>query len=814
MEIFAKIEAADVDLERERLRRLLEAMPDDKARVAYCVERATDDRDGPQALVTRFLHAQAALACHAREGVLSRSEVDRLVTLAHKLLQLARIKPSSSRLAFLYADLYETLALIHEGDGDRWGQIWEFQRAQLLSRKASRTGRDEQILTTARALFREGNGQVAGELVALAGRSEEPWLRSLRRLRGDSPGGESGWDEAWTAAVAARDPSRLFVIARREKGVKTRTPFIDLWLWTRAAAQTKLFEESGLPGLRQLRKNAEDEAFDAAAYAVAGVLEALYDAERPLDQRVAAAREILTLARKARTVERELLCLAALARWLVRFNQMDLAIATLARYRELARGASAGWSEDPFGVLADLSVATLAGRYRRSVPYAAESDFSKKQGERLLELGLLGAKVSSLMMKGALKSWFTEDGGKSQVKVETETEIANTVVNFLSRRKGALLKIGQVCSYFSGPIAQHVSEQAAVLQAEVAAMPPPLMRKVFQRELGKLPEEVFAAFDEQPFAAGSIGQVHRAVTKDGRQVAVKIRYENVREIIEIEFRTMRRGRAIFTRMLPLLNWDELLDEIRTHLLYETDYLREKAQIEFFRGHFGKDPDVYIPAVVPELSTAGVLTTELAAGRTFEEFVATATAEERDRAGETIARVLLTSNFGLGRFNADPQPGNFLFDDGRVIFIDFGCVKEFSPVYLEERQRANRAFFQRDLETMGDAYVKQGYVDDIRDIVIEDVWNFYKKVNAHALRNEPYQVEAGFGADVFRAFSLDNPHRAKLKVPVDSFFSSRIEFGLMSVLHRLGARINYHRIVMPLLFPGGDYPEPLDEDPAA
>ncbi len=817
----AKIEAADVEAERLAIQAIVAELPDAGERLRYCLGRVFEEKVGAQGLVTRFLFAQLALSLHARHDLLSRAETAKLVAMAHRLLQLARIKPTSSRLAFLYADLYEALAEVHGAEGDRWAQIWDYQKAQLLSRKAPRRQRSEQIMTTAAGLFREGKGKVAHELVQQTS-GEGPWLASLFRLRGEYATARvrqpnaTPWDLAWTDAMEKRDPAVLFGLYRRERGVKTELPVVDLWLWSRAVAQTKAMDESGLPSVRQLRRGGVGkDRSDEAVFAAATAIEALYDSERPLEQRVDGSREILALAAKTATIERELLCLAALCRWLFRFNQMDLAICVLARYRDLAQGASGGVTDDPFGALTDLAVATLAGRYRRSeITLADERDFIVKQAPRILEIGKLATRISSLMMKGALKSWFKDTDSRDHLKVQTETEIAQTIVAFLTRRKGAFLKLGQICSYFDGPIARHVTEQYTVLRAEVAAMPPPMMRRVFQQELGKTPEEAFASFDELPFAAGSIGQVHRAVTKSGRRVAVKIRYENVRELIEVQLKTIRLGRVVFLRTLPALNWDEIMDEISKHLLAETDYEREREHMEFFAAHFGDDPDVVIPAVVPEFCSKGVLTTDFADGQSFEEFLAVASQEERDKAGETIARVLLTSNFALRRFNADPQPGNFLFEDGKVVFIDFGCVKVFDEGYFEQRRLCNIAFFRGDLDALGRAYMGQGYVENLDGVDLLHVRKMYAAVNAHALKDEPYRVIHGYGMNIFRAFSLENPHSAKFKLPADSFFSSRIEFGLMSVLHRLGARVNYRRILMPIFFPNGDAPAPLDEDSAA
>ena len=218
----------------------------------------------------------------------------------------------------------------------------------------------------------------------------------------------------------------------------------------------------------------------------------------------------------------------------------------------------------------------------------------------------------------------------------------------------------------------------------------------------------YARWDPQPIAAASIGQVHRAVTLGGQAVAVKVQYPGIAEMMEADLRNVGLLRRILRITAPAQDVDALLTELRDRVLEELDYRREAASQQRFAAYYRDHPTIHVPAVIGELSTRRVLTTELSDGTRFAE-LARWPQRERDLAAETIYRFVFRSLYEIGAFNGDPHPGNYLFHrGGRVTFLDFGLVKHFTATELGPLLQLNRdiciehdpEMFRRTLESAG------------------------------------------------------------------------------------------------------------------
>ena len=257
---------------------------------------------------------------------------------------------------------------------------------------------------------------------------------------------------------------------------------------------------------------------------------------------------------------------------------------------------------------------------------------------------------------------------------------AEDVAKELGEMKGVLMKVGQLVSFIAEGLPDEAQAALAALQADAAPMAPSLAAEVVRRELGDDPERVFRRWDDLPVAAASIGQVHRAETTDHREVAVKVQFPGVREAIEEDLDGAEVMYNVFSAMaLNGLDARGLVDELRARMREELDYRLEARNITEFAEHFAGHPWVRIPELVPELSHERVLTTEWIDGMSWDQFVAGASQETKQRAGEVIWRFGQHSIQRLGAFNGDPHPGNYRFHhDGSVTFLDFGLVKRWEP----------------------------------------------------------------------------------------------------------------------------------------
>src|SRR5580692_929598 len=210
-------------------------------------------------------------------------------------------------------------------------------------------------------------------------------------------------------------------------------------------------------------------------------------------------------------------------------------------------------------------------------------------------------------------------GEQRQVlRADLALQTADDVARTLGAMKGVMMKVGQMASYVDDGLSPAVRRTLARLQDSVPPMGPDLAATVVAEELGAAPERAFARWDPQPIAAASIGQVHRAVTLDGRAVAVKVQYPGIAETMAADLRNVALLRRILRITAPAQDVDALLTELRDRVLEELDYRREAANQQRFAAYYRDHPTICVPPIISELSTRRVLTTQLSDGAHFAE----------------------------------------------------------------------------------------------------------------------------------------------------------------------------------------------------
>jgi predicted unusual protein kinase regulating ubiquinone biosynthesis (AarF/ABC1/UbiB family) len=399
---------------------------------------------------------------------------------------------------------------------------------------------------------------------------------------------------------------------------------------------------------------------------------------------------------------------------------------------------------------------------------------------------------------------------------------AEDIVATLGQMKGAAMKIGQVLSTVDFDLVpeEHREEFKAKL-AELRDSSPQVpfadMRKVLEADLGGPIAEHFATFDEQAIAAASIGQVYRATTRDGRDVAVKVQYPGVAEAVETDLRNAGMLIPLVRRLAPGVDAKALLGELRDRIGEELDYeIEAQSQRRVhraFRGH----PFIVVPAVDTQLSTRRVLVTEFVAGRSFEAVKALGE-EERDRFAEICFRffygLLAREHIAAG----DPHPGNYLLaDDGRVCFLDFGLIRHVPQKYLAMEKELARAVMEHDAPTTHRLLGELGYLPDPTAFEAEKVlaqlqlageWYFVDGFR----RLDPEYVRAAIEA----GSSPRSPYFEQMRrqtVPPEALLLRRMEGLLFSVLGELRAGGNWNALALE--YTGGRPPStPLGEQEAA
>jgi predicted unusual protein kinase regulating ubiquinone biosynthesis (AarF/ABC1/UbiB family) len=269
-------------------------------------------------------------------------------------------------------------------------------------------------------------------------------------------------------------------------------------------------------------------------------------------------------------------------------------------------------------------------------------------------------------------------GGRSAelVAQEIQQRTADQVFRVLGELKGGAMKLGQALSIFEAALPPELAGPYRATLTKLQESAPPLpassVHRVLAADLGEDWRSEFGSFDDVPAAAASIGQVHRAVWKDGRQVAVKIQYPGAGRALISDFTQLARLGRLFGALMPGLDVKPLLDELRNRVAEELDYHLEAQSQQAFARAYAADPDIYVPPVVT--ATDHVLVSEWMEGTPLSKIISDGSKTERDRAGILLARFLFSGPARAGLLHADPHPGNFrLLADGRLGVLDFGAV---------------------------------------------------------------------------------------------------------------------------------------------
>jgi predicted unusual protein kinase regulating ubiquinone biosynthesis (AarF/ABC1/UbiB family) len=408
---------------------------------------------------------------------------------------------------------------------------------------------------------------------------------------------------------------------------------------------------------------------------------------------------------------------------------------------------------------------------------------------------------------------------RAELDAENQLRTAADVTAALGEMKGALMKIGQMVSYLDDGLPQPVRDALATLQQDAPGMAPELSAQVVREELGDDPERVFARWDPLPIAAASIGQVHRAEMRNGTSVAVKVQYPGVDDAIRADLVNTDFLFRSLGLLFPGLDPKPLVEELRARLVEELDYRIEAANQHMFADWYAGHPFIHVPRVIEELSTARVLTTELAEGERFED-VENWSQDERDMAAEAIFRFVFRSIYRLGAFNGDPHPGNYLFrPGGHVSFLDFGLVKRYTREEVDMFAGLIQAFvIDHDVATFRKSLEEHHVLRASDDLSDDDVKEYFGHFYEFVMNDRELAFTPEYASEtVRRMFDVSSPYARVAKqsnVPPAFVVTQRINLGLHAVLGRLRARRNWRRIAFELWpFVEGEASTPMGEKEA-
>jgi predicted unusual protein kinase regulating ubiquinone biosynthesis (AarF/ABC1/UbiB family) len=438
--------------------------------------------------------------------------------------------------------------------------------------------------------------------------------------------------------------------------------------------------------------------------------------------------------------------------------------------------------------------------YKRTRPSTTPSDgvTHTTAMARNLQVARTTAKVGAAYASHQARRATASPEKQAQLDAAFEIKTAEEVVSVLGNMKGALMKLGQMASFLDDGLPEVMRDALATLQADAPPMSSDLAAQVVEQELGAPPEAVFAEWDPKPMSAASIGQVHRAVTKDGAAVAVKVQYPGVADAIVADLDNSQMLFSLLRMLFPNLDPKPVVDELRARLTEEVDYRIEAKNQSDFHSWYAEHPFIHIPRVFADLSTERVLTTELATGSRFDEVASAWSNDEKQMAAETIHRFVFRSLWQFHAFNGDPHPGNYLFrPGGRVTFLDFGLVKRFTQQEMDDAQRMIQALvfeedtakYRRIVEELG--FLKPGA--PLTDDEVEEYFGYFYEMIRHG-GGERLITHEYAAAMIGKYFDPTGSRVQKYANMLPDFaILQRINLGLYAILARLEAKADWFRI---------------------
>ena len=295
---------------------------------------------------------------------------------------------------------------------------------------------------------------------------------------------------------------------------------------------------------------------------------------------------------------------------------------------------------------------------------------------------------------------------------DLQEKTAEQIFKVLGELKGGAMKFGQALSVFEAALPEEIAkpyrETLVKLQEAAPPLPARVVHKVLAKELGEHWRDNFAEFNDTPAASASIGQVHKGIWKDGREVAVKIQYPGAKEALISDLNQIQRFAKIFQLLLPGVEMKPLLEELKARIIEEVDYRYEaSAQSACFEAYKG-DSDIAIPEVI--MATDRVLVSQWLEGTPLSKVIADGTQEERNNAGIRLARFHFTAPMRAGLLHADPHPGNFrVLKDGRLGVLDFGACNRLPNGFPEPFKRLLRNALEGDAIALYNGFKEDGFI---------------------------------------------------------------------------------------------------------
>lgn len=431
------------------------------------------------------------------------------------------------------------------------------------------------------------------------------------------------------------------------------------------------------------------------------------------------------------------------------------------------------------------------------------------RGRRFFRLAGMTAQVAGSYAKTRIKSVFQSEEAAERDRNAAHELNGGRIAKTLGELKGAVMKVGQMASIASDLLPKELAESLRSLQRQAPPVDFDVIARQIESELGSPPELLFKNFEVVPFAAASIGQVHRAVTDDGREVVVKVQYPGVDGAVDSDLAQLKfalKAGGLVKRATGLdvkqQSLDEVFAEIRARLYEELDYCNEADNVRRFRELHAADPHIIIPDVVGERSAQRVLTMTYEPGDRIDELDARGYSQQvRDQIGDRLFCALAAQLFQHRLLHADPNPGNFAFrPNGDIVLYDFGCVKQIPLEIAAAYAETIRCGLAEDYDGVEHGLLGLGVRNPDGPPVEPAFYKQWRDVLALPfLTGAPFDfARATFQDDFIKMIPGAIKRMASFQPPREIVFIDRAIIGHYGNLRQIGARSPVLDLIQPYL----------------
>lgn len=374
---------------------------------------------------------------------------------------------------------------------------------------------------------------------------------------------------------------------------------------------------------------------------------------------------------------------------------------------------------------------------------------------------------------------------------------AQDLLAALGNLKGPLMKVGQILATIPEALPPEYAKAFQELQSNAPPMGWPFVRRRMKTELGSDWEKKFKSFDKTATAAASLGQVHKAVTHDGQNIACKLQYPDMVSAIDTDLKQLKFIFSLYERYDSAIKTKAIHEELSARLHEELDYKLEASYCKLYRHMLRDEPSVHVPEIINDLSTDRLLCSTWLDGRKILDFV-DAPAAQRNEIALNMFRAWYIPLYYYGTIHGDPHLGNYTVrEDNSINLLDFGCVRIFPPDFIGGVIDLYYALENNDMVRAVHAYETWGFHNLSKDqIETLTIWArfLYGPILEDAVRPIGEVQEGQFyGRDTAREVHKKLREQGGISVPREFVFMDRAALGLGSVFLHLKAEINWHRL---------------------